>query len=363
MQDTGSIILPDSLEVVQLFALLKLALWGTPPDDNLFSVADWRKIIDLSTYHGVMAVAFDGMMKLPVNRQPNRNSKLGWGINVEAVERRYARQTAVANELLTLFRENNINILLFKGIGIAQYYPVPAHREFGDIDIYLFGKHREGDNVLLRRGATKNKHNTNKHTTLSYKGVPIENHRFFLKEKLLNDILLKQLLGSKASGAEEILVSPPCFNVLYIMCHMLNHFTCSFVIRYLCDWALLLKANGGKIDFGNYREVLSRAGYLKAADAVSSLAVAYLGLDAAIAPPFKADPLVENKIIADMLNPILPPQEKDPSIVKIIAYKFKLLKYHRWKYKLLYPGQFAKIIFSKAMSYIRRPKSIFLFKR
>lgn len=55
--------------------------------------------------------------------------------------------------MAAVFAENGIRLLLLKGLGLSRNYPVPAHRECGDIDIYLFGASDEGDRLLLQMGA------------------------------------------------------------------------------------------------------------------------------------------------------------------------------------------------------------------
>lgn len=88
---------------------------------------------------GVCAVIGDGMERLPEELRPPRELRLRWALTAERQEKRYRRQQEKAAKMAAVFAENGIRLLLLKGLGLSRNYPVPAHRECGDIDIYLFG--------------------------------------------------------------------------------------------------------------------------------------------------------------------------------------------------------------------------------
>ncbi len=356
-----------------LLALLKLALWNTLPDKALLDKADeaiWKKVFQFSVDQGVIAVAFDGIMLLPAELQPPRSIKLPWAINVESLERRYDRQLAVANELSGIFSKNNIKMLLFKGVGLSEYYPVPKHREFGDIDIYLFEKHEEGNQLLVQYGARKDENNLfklDKHSTLHYKGFSVENHKHFLFDefpqlKMLEDRLL-QTLESTVSPIGKILFPPPDFNVLFLMCHTLGHFIQTpLTLRSFCDWSLFLKASQGKIDFAVYRQLMADSGLLTLADAFTALTIKYIGLDPELTPSLESNPIIENKMMRELLNPLSFLKTEKMSALKVISYKTKALKARRWKYELFYPKHFWKSVLKSIIFHIQHPQVIMKLK-
>lgn len=95
----------------------------------------------------------DGMERLPEELRPPRDIRLRWALTAEEQEKRYRRQQKKAAKMAAAFAENGIRMLVLKGLGLSRDYPVPAHRECGDIDIYLFGASDEGDRLLLQMGA------------------------------------------------------------------------------------------------------------------------------------------------------------------------------------------------------------------
>ena len=352
-----------------LLALLKLALWNTVPDTTLFAKADntvWNEVFHLSVDQGIKAIVFDGIMLLPEELKPSRSVKISWALNTEAIERRYEQELAVANEIAGVFAKNDIKTLLFKGIGLSQYYPVPQHREFGDIDIYLFGKQKEGDRLLVQMGAIKEKNDISRHTGLIYKGISVDNHKHFLlsdnfhKATILEAHLLQSLADCKPLNkgfVNTALLPPPDFDILFIACHALRHFLDGFLaLRHLCDWALFLKANRGNIDFAAYRRLITESGLLKLADAFTALSVKYLELDPDMAPPFDRNPMLEDKIIQNAFNYLYFPKTKKRSPFNIVRHKIKVLTSKKWKYnELLYPRQFYNSVWEAMIFHLRHP--------
>jgi len=355
-------------------ALIKAALHVTVPDNNLFvdlGENDWQEIFKLAVVQGVLVLTLNGAMLLPKELQPPHALKLRWIAGVDGVEKRYLHRVKTAEELAAYFRENNIRMLLFKGIALARLYPVPYCREFGDIDIFLCGKAKEGD-ALLQRIAGKNLLAAEKHKDFIYKGILIENHHTFLDiERWKNDILNKRLMmilekagmtetcAASVYGDEPILFPPPDFDALFVMLHLLVHWTSRISFRFLCDLTVLFTAYKGKIDFSLYRSALSEAGLLKLADTFISLSVKHFGLNPECVPPYESDLTLENRIWNDILNPKEPllPEEKQ-TLFNIIMHKIRLLRSRYWKNELLFPGQFGKRILYSVFFHIIYPESI-----
>jgi hypothetical protein len=355
-----------------LFALLKSVLHQTRADEKLFidrSESDWKAVMEQSVKQGVMAVAFDGAMCLPPELQPPRKVKIAWGISVNQIENKYTNLKAAADELAAFFEKNSIRMLVFKGLSIAQYYPNPKHREFGDIDMYLFGKYNEGEQILSRQAAFKKGHKSLKHSTIFYKKMIIENHVHLLnihvshkiaelEKRLLHLLEIDPAIDQIPAGI--VLFPPVDFTCLLFMSHALQHFALAppLVLRYLLDWAVFLKANQGKLDFANYRKALMEADLIKPADALTALAAKCFDLSPECLPPFDSDPLLEMQILSEILDPPLARPSKKSTPREIILYKIKGLKIRYKKHQLVYHGNFHKVILNSAFLYLRYPDKI-----
>lgn len=100
-------------------------------------------------------------------------------LSAEKLEERYRHQQQTASKLAARFSEEGLRMLLLKGLGLSRDYPIPEHRECGDIDIYLYGQSDKGDRILHEIGHTS-KFDVPKHSEYVWDGVLIENHRTIL---------------------------------------------------------------------------------------------------------------------------------------------------------------------------------------
>ena len=76
-------------------------------------------------------------------------------------------------------------------MGLSACYPVPCHREGGDIDIYTYladvdkMSHPEAnalaDQLMVRQGIEVEMHSL-KHSNFTYNGIPNENHNCWMSK-------------------------------------------------------------------------------------------------------------------------------------------------------------------------------------
>ena len=370
----------SELTTRRMLSLTKAALQETAPDANLFVDAGetgWTELFELLVAQGVMVLSLYGAMRLPKELQPPRKLKLRWVASVEAVEKQYRHCLETAEKLAACFKENNIRMLLFKGIALARLYPVPNSREFGDIDIFLCGKAEEG-NALLADIANKKSQTSRKHANFVYRGIMIENHHTFLNQRYYNrfhrsDVLEKRLrlllaeagITTEANPAasrsqdETLLFPPPDFDALFVTLHMLAHLPTKNVLRHLCDLTVLFTAYQGKINFSLYRDALSEAGLLKLAEVFISLSIKHLGLNPEYAPPYESDLLLEDRLWNNLLHPEAPPPPKAKrKLFSVFIYKIRSLRARYWKSELVFPGQFGKKIFHSLFYHLCHPGKI-----
>lgn len=154
-------------------------------------------------------------------------------------------------------------MLLLKGLGLSRDYPLPEHRECGDIDIYLYGQSDKGDRVLheigahplfrrpqafgirLGRGADrKPQDNTQRAPQQDGAGA----------ERLLVRLLEKDGTHGLAPGIQ---TPPATFNAIFLIRHAAVHFQKEgIVLRHLCDWACFLTRHWDEIDHALFRTAM-----------------------------------------------------------------------------------------------------------
>ena len=180
----------NDTSVQMLLALLRASLHELEPEQAFFqgvSNDDWKLCYKLAARHGVMALAWDSVMKLPKDLQPPRQVKLPWASAVEVYEQKYSRYCSAVDEVSRFYADHGIRTVQLKGVGFSTLYPVPSHREGGDIDIYTYSAdsthmsdqeaNRLANELMKERGIEVDIEHSEKHSNFYYKGIPFENHR------------------------------------------------------------------------------------------------------------------------------------------------------------------------------------------
>ena len=361
----------------QLLALVNAALWNKEIDEKLFSQMNdlmWNDLYLFSNRQGVMAIAFDGVKHLPSNLQPPLKLRMTWALGAEHVEKKYAHTLNVTNELTNILKKDQINMLVFKGLSLSACFPIPAHREFGDIDIYLFGKQKEGDLSMWKAGAKKKDYSSPKHSNSYYKGVLIENHAYFLnvqnsqREFNLNQTLLDILEQDKVEQniqEGKLLFPSPDFSSLFFMAHAIRHFFAeSLPLRTFCDWALFLQAHAHELDIDKWKKALQAAGLLRLAEALTALTFRWLAVPSSVKSqfPIESHPDCEKSISKDIQQPLHHPSSQSTSW-QIFRFKCKRFSFRYKRYASFYDGNalayHLSSFFSSAKYHIRYPQSIF----
>jgi hypothetical protein len=356
----------------RLFSLLQSVVQSAFPDVDLFigmNGDEWKALYRLAAQEGVLATVFDSMMQLPENLHPPHELKVSWTMSVDYIEQQYERKLSVAQELATRFGEHNIRMLIVKGLSIAQYYPVPSRREFGDLDIYLSEKYEEGNRLLEQWGAFHDSIDYKKHTGYIFKGIPVENHSYFLvlleNAELLSrdDTLFKTMADEELKNATtgKIVFPASDFTLLFFMYHALVHFVTERLRwRYFCDWAILLLANQGKWNQTHYDAMFPLgSGIRKIADVITSITIDYLGLPSEVAPPFNCDKKLKKRILKEMTSPISY-NNSEMSRWRIMIYKIQQFISLCWRMELVVPGAVKRKIWLSFLYHLRHPSDLWI---
>lgn len=304
-----------SKENSTLFSLLRHAIWQNRDEERIdfnLTTLEWQRLIENAANMGVLAIAFDALPKGEALPGLPKELMIRWGLSVQRFEDRNRRQREALRELIAYFREHQIEVLLLKGLGLAENYPLPAHRECGDLDIYLFGDYEKGNQVIEALGIEVDKENT-KHSHFFFKGIPVENHLSFLEVDFLQtnknlEVHLHRIL--KEQGYETIMIDDfavriptPDFTSLFLTRHNIIHFMASgLVLRHFCDMALFFSRNAGRINFESFRKIITEEHQFNLFSSFTQFAHVYLGMsDTPLPVPDKCETITE-KVLYDTLN-------------------------------------------------------------
>ena len=310
-----------------LIELLRSSLQGTAPQRSFFEGAadkDWKSCSSLASRQGVLALAWDGLKRLPEELQPYKGLKISWALAVEDYEKRYKRYCRAIGELSSFYKEHGVVLVQLKGVGLSTYYSIPEHREGGDIDIYT-SPTELADSLMEAQGIEVD-HSHPKHSHFSYQGIPIENHvtvldagRCPLTQKV-EDLLHRNLDPQtvKLPTGDKVSIPSDRFNLIFVGYHAISHYGCGLSLHHLYDWACLLKKCGSEIP-----ESIQEPHFMKGIDAMTGLCNELLGTDI----PVKASQRVMRDILDDMLHPLDYKYLPQTGAWDIFSYKAKRFRH------------------------------------
>lgn len=272
--------------------------------DFAFSPFHAETLLRLAHEQGVTGIAWTGYERLyprlPSSGRLATDAKLQWYAAAQGVARRTKVLFARAAEWAeALHREGTLRCVVLKGIDYARMYPDPAYREYGDLDCWLCGEARRGDEVARRVGATC-EGGGYKHTHILYQGLTVENHYFFTSHnntrqgRHAEEVLRGLMEGKPEPIADSRLLSPPpAFTALFLLHHACGHFLAEGIrLRHVTDWLMFLRRYGEVVERADVRRAMEEMRLLTFASVLTTFCKRYLGLSAAPAFPRADERLV-----------------------------------------------------------------------
>ena len=299
-----------------LLALLRAVLHQREVEIGYFqqvTVDDWVQCYRLAVRQGVSALAWEGIERLPMENMPPLEVKLSWALLEKKQLVTYRKHCQVVNELTQLYAQHGIATVVLKGVGLSRLYPVPAHREGADIDIYTYSAdktrmtdeeaNRLADKLIKEQGLFLDDLTFEKHSKFCYQGITIENHRMFLHEAAcLTTTKAEQWLEKhiettsvELMGGEYRLEVPSvAFDRVFVTLHAALHYGEGLCLKHLCDWVLLMQQEDWKLS-----QELEDNYFKQVVTTLTLLCNQYLGLDMPV--------VGEEKLADEMMREILCP--------------------------------------------------------
>lgn len=321
-----------------LLALLRSALHQKDVETECLRNAteeDWVKCFKFAIHQGVSALAWDGVTRMPEKYAPPLNVKISWALREKEQTGEYIKQCKAIKVLTELLAKHGIGTIVLKGVGLSRLYPVPAHRESGDIDIYTYSADKTlmtdeqafllADEVLLKEGAIMDETIYKKHSKIGLFGVTIENHRMFLhidkcKTIAKAEAWLQKHLDTQTvelvNGKLKITVPSISFDSVFVALHAAQHYGEGLALKHLCDWALLLQQKGcsvpAELEYKHIRQSVAT---------LTQLCNQYLGLTV----PVKAE---DCKLATRMMQEILYPPCYGKTSIAQLQKRIRLFTLH-----------------------------------
>lgn len=359
-----------------LCALLRAGLADNPDDPDVFCILptllkkgayDWHAVYRQAATQGVQAIVWDGLQRLTekgilaAEHLPSRELRLQWGCNVAITEQTYARQKKLIGKLAAFYASHHIPTMILKGYGLSLCYPVPEHRPCGDIDIWLYGKQQQADDLLRNEKKVSIDQDKHHHTVFVINGIMVENHYDFLNVHAhKSNRILERVLRESVSSPEEavdvegqrIALPSPQFNALFLLRHAGAHFAAAQInLRHVTDWGMFVRKYAGRIDWTALGAIAREMNMHRFLHCLNAMSIDLLGLDPVLFPTFDRDPVLEKRVTDEILHPEFTEKQSQNSLLPtVLGFKYRRWYKNRWKHRIVYrekmPGAFVRLAWS-----------------
>lgn len=337
----------------------------------------WPEIKMLSERHGLSAVVLDGIEKLPETKRPPQEFLLEWiGEVLQEYEYRYDLYRNAIAEIAGFYNSHGLKMMILKGYACSLDWPNPAHRPCGDIDIWQFGKQKEGDAALetekpiqvVQEGEEFKVDNSHHHhTVFNWGDFTVENHYDFLnvyhhRSNVELEAILKGLGADDTHyteiNGEKVYLPSPNLHALFLLRHAMSNFASTdFSLRQLLDWAFFVKKHSIEVDWNWLVDILERFGMKPLYEIFNAICVEDLGFNASLFHSIQFIPSLKDRVLNDILLPEFS-EEESGGMLKRALFKYRRWKTNEWKHKLCFNESMWSAFCSGVWSHLLKPSSI-----
>lgn len=220
--------------------LLNQALWKTQRLTDLpASLEDWQELIRYSQRQGTEALIYNELLKTQVPEEIKQFMKQHCLSTMMAQK----TQLAIMAKTVGALKDGGVDSVVLKGFGLAQLYPLPYLRRWGDLDIYVGPEQYHRAAPILRDTFPEAIHHDEEWEELKHycfvfpDGNVIEMHRRALvfnsraDEKYYYPIEKQAMQEAKqlpechlTVEGKEVIIPEPKFNMLFVFMHAWEHF-------------------------------------------------------------------------------------------------------------------------------------------
>lgn len=353
-----------------ILALTRLGIGHDAP--QLTEAVDWAEIEAVARQHGLTAVVLDGIGEFrkhdPQIDIPTRQQFAQW---IGKVMKNYERKTEMyrqtISEMAGFYNSHGFKMMIVKGYACSLNWPRPDHRPCGDIDIWLFGRQKEADEVLSKEKGIKIHNSEPHHSVYYWHEVMVENHYDFInvhhhRSNVAFESILKELGQDDTHfidiNGEKVYMPSPKLHALFLLKHNMNHFAAEgIILRQLLDWAFFVKAYGKELDWTWFTSVLEKFGMMPAFDIFNAICVEDFGFDASLFPAYKVDPELKNRVLMDIFKPEVP-QNLPSGLFRRVIFKLRRFKANAWKHELCYNDSMWSAFWRGVWNHLIKPSII-----
>lgn len=352
--------------------LIRLGIGRESPGQNILTEltehVDWPVIKNLAAQQGLSAVFLDGLELLEESQRPPKALLLQWiGEVLQQYERRYEFYGKSIAELAGWYRSHGFRMMILKGYACSLDWPQPAHRPCGDIDIWLFGKQKEADALLVKEKTIEIDNSHHHHTVFYWRDIMVENHYDFINTKDLKssrelEFYFKEMGRDDSLSVilhgERVYLPSPNLNALFLLRHNLLHFvSTSMSLRQILDWGFFVDKHGNEVDWRWLLGVLERFKMKEFFDCLNGICVEDLGFEASNYPYIQFDSRKKELMLEDTLFPRYTSDEPRFLLPRLL-YRIQRWRGNEWKQRMCYTDSRAAAFCRSIWAHLIKPATL-----
>ena len=266
------------------------SLHGNPKDEPYdYSNTDWEEAIKLAAGTGMLGIIFKRLKTLSAEYDTLKRPLSGIEMSVFSMGIAEAKKKNILKDILKTAREENVPVLLFKGIVLSSLYPEPSMRFSSDTDMYIDESERQRMvDILVRMGYEYDSEDSNENV-VKYR-LP-KRHYIELHSKLWSfvkgtkiDMLERMKLTEKRvhgtfDGVECDTIDY-AEQLIFLMFHLYKHLMFEHAtIRFVTDIMLFFYAHYQEMNLPLLRDRMAFLEYWDFFSTLYEISVRYLGFE------------------------------------------------------------------------------------
>ena len=249
----------------QIIDLLNSSIHNTVPKLDYSKDINWDEIIDEANAHSITGLIYPALKNIKNNNIDKEIiDKLKRTTLYSAIgQSNHIKTTA---EILKLFNENNIPVIVLKGLVVREYYPKPDLRTMCDSDVIIHKEDLEKVRELLLERGFHEEEDAGHHIAFLRGGFNLEvhwtlaNETFRKGQECFQEKIWDDAMKVKVGGIDTLSLSLEDLT-LHLCAHMASHMAISgFGVRQLADLVLVVEHKGKEINWSEFKEKAEKSG-------------------------------------------------------------------------------------------------------
>lgn len=249
----------------QIIDLLNASIHNTVPKLDYSKDVDWDEVINEANAHSITGLIYPALKNIKDNSiDKDIVDKLKKITFYSAIgQSNHIKSTA---EILKLFNENNIQVIVLKGLVVREYYPKPDLRTMCDSDVIIHKNDLERVRKLLLERGFYEEEDAGHHIAFINGGLNLEvhwtlaNETFRKGQECFQENIWDDAMKVKVGGVDTLSLSLEDL-ALHLCAHMASHMAISgFGVRQLADLVLLVEHKGNEINWNEFKEKAEKSG-------------------------------------------------------------------------------------------------------